>query len=71
VNRKQVLRVMRERSLLVRARRLRARRKKESGRVESEPAERNLGNLLRDANVKAIEKRYTKPCCQDRRCPVA
>ena len=38
VNRKRVLRVMRERGLLVRARRLRARRKKEWGRVEaSEP----------------------------------
>jgi len=33
VNRKRVLRVMRERGLLVRARRLRARRKKEWGRV--------------------------------------
>ena len=38
VNRKRVLRVMRERGLLVRSRRLRARRKKEWGRVEaSEP----------------------------------
>src|SRR5260370_4108070 len=38
VNRKRVLRVMRERGLLVRSRRLRARRKKEGGRVEaSEP----------------------------------
>ena len=38
VNRKRVLRVMRERGLLVRWRRLRARRKKEWGRVEtSEP----------------------------------
>ena len=35
VNRKRVLRVMRERSLLVRSRRLRARRKKEWGRVEA------------------------------------
>jgi putative transposase len=35
VNRKRVLRVMRERSLLVRTRRLRARRKKEWGRVEA------------------------------------
>jgi putative transposase len=35
VNRKRVLRVMRERGLLVRARRLRARRKKEWGRVEA------------------------------------
>jgi putative transposase len=34
VNRKRVLRVMRERGLLVRSRRLRARRKKEWGRVE-------------------------------------
>lgn len=33
VNRKRVLRVMRERGLLVRSRRLRARRKKEWGRV--------------------------------------
>ena len=33
VNRKRVLRVMRERSLLIRSRRLRARRKKEWGRV--------------------------------------
>src|SRR5260370_6442838 len=38
VNRKRVLRVMRERGLLVRSRRLRARREKEWGRVEaSEP----------------------------------
>ena len=35
VNGKRVLRVMRERSLLVRSRRLRARRKKEWGRVEA------------------------------------
>jgi putative transposase len=35
VNRKRVLRVMRERGLLVRSRRLRARRKKERGRVEA------------------------------------
>jgi len=35
VNRKRVLRVMRERSLLVRSRHLRARRKKEWGRVEA------------------------------------
>ena len=35
VNRKRVLRVMRERGLLVRPRRLRARRKKEWGRVEA------------------------------------
>jgi putative transposase len=35
VNRKRVLRVMRERGLLVRARRLQARRKKERGRVEA------------------------------------
>jgi transposase InsO family protein len=35
VNRKGVLRVMRERGLLVRSRRLRARRKKEWGRVEA------------------------------------
>jgi putative transposase len=35
VNRKRVLRVMRERSLLVRSRRLRARRNKEWGRVEA------------------------------------
>jgi putative transposase len=35
VNRKRVLRVMRERNLLVRSRRLRARRKKEWGRVEA------------------------------------
>src|SRR5271155_2847418 len=35
VNRKRVLRVMRECGLLVRARRLRARRKKEWGRVEA------------------------------------
>ena len=35
VNRKRVLRVMRERSLLVRSRRLRARRRKEWGRVEA------------------------------------
>jgi hypothetical protein len=35
VNRKRVLPVMRERSLLVRSRRLRARRKKEWGRVEA------------------------------------
>ena len=35
VNRKRVLRVMRERRLLVRSRRLRARRKKEWGRVEA------------------------------------
>ncbi len=35
VNRKRVLRVMRERSLLVRSRRLRARRKKEWGRGEA------------------------------------
>ena len=35
VNQKRVLRVMRERSLLVRSRRLRARRKKEWGRVEA------------------------------------
>src|SRR5215469_4595023 len=35
VSRKRVLRVMRERSLLVRSRRLRARRKKEWGRVEA------------------------------------
>ena len=35
MNRKRVLRVMRERSLLVRSRRLRARRKKEWGRVEA------------------------------------
>lgn len=35
VNRKRVLRVMRERSLLVRSRRLRARRKKEWSRVEA------------------------------------
>src|SRR6476660_240020 len=34
VNRKRVLRVMRERGLLVRSRRLRARRRKEWGRVE-------------------------------------
>ncbi len=34
VNRKRVLRVMRERGLLVRSRRLRARRKKEWGRVD-------------------------------------
>jgi transposase InsO family protein len=34
VNRMRVLRVMRERGLLVRSRRLRARRKKEWGRVE-------------------------------------
>src|SRR6478672_8280953 len=34
VNRRRVLRVMRERGLLVRSRRLRARRKKECGRVE-------------------------------------
>jgi putative transposase len=34
VNRKRVLRVMRERGLLIRSRRLRARRKKEWGRVE-------------------------------------
>lgn len=36
VNRKRVLRVMRERALLVRSRRLRARRRKEWGRVETE-----------------------------------
>lgn len=36
VNRKRVLRVMRERGLLVRSRRLRARRRKEWGRVETE-----------------------------------
>jgi putative transposase len=35
LNRKRVLRVMRERGLLVRSRRLRARRKKEWGRVEA------------------------------------
>ena len=35
MNRKRVLRVMRERGLLVRSRRLRARRKKEWGRVEA------------------------------------
>ena len=35
VNRKRVLRVMRERELLVRSRRLRARRKKEWGRVDA------------------------------------
>jgi len=35
VNRKRVLRVMRERGLLIRPRRLRARRKKEWGRVEA------------------------------------
>ncbi len=35
MNRKRVLRVMRERELLVRSRRLRARRKKEWGRVEA------------------------------------
>src|ERR1700719_1024175 len=35
VNRQRVLRVMRERGLLVRSRRLRARRKKEWGRVEA------------------------------------
>src|ERR1700752_1951686 len=35
VNRKRVLRVMRERGLLVRSRRLRARRNKEWGRVEA------------------------------------
>jgi transposase InsO family protein len=35
VNRKRVLRVMRERGLLVRSRRLRARRRKEWGRVEA------------------------------------
>jgi putative transposase len=35
VNRKQVLRVMRERGLLVRSRRLRARQRKEWGRVEA------------------------------------
>lgn len=35
VNRKRVPRVMRERGLLVRSRRLRARRKKEWGRVEA------------------------------------
>jgi putative transposase len=35
VNRKRILRVMRERGLLVRARRLRARRRKEWGRVET------------------------------------
>jgi transposase InsO family protein len=35
VNRKRVLRVMRERGLLVRSRRLRARRKKQWGRVEA------------------------------------
>src|SRR5690242_12325434 len=35
VNRKRVLRVMRERGLLVRPRRLRARRRKEWGRVEA------------------------------------
>src|SRR6202790_3306463 len=35
VNRKRVLRVMRERGLMVRSRRLRARRKKERGRVEA------------------------------------
>ncbi len=35
VNRKRVLRVMRERGLLVRARRLRARRRKDWGRVEA------------------------------------
>src|ERR1022692_4948897 len=35
VNRKRVLRVMRERGLLVRSHRLRARRKKEWGRVEA------------------------------------
>lgn len=35
VNRKRVLRVMRERGLLVRSRRLRARRQKEWGRVEA------------------------------------
>ena len=40
VNRKRVLQVMRERGLLVRSRRLRARRKKEWGRVEtSQPNE--------------------------------
>jgi len=40
VNRKRVLRVMRERGLLVRSRRLRARRRKEWGRVEaSQPNE--------------------------------
>jgi hypothetical protein len=38
VNRKRVLRVMRERGLLVRSRRLRARRKKEWGRVEAAQA---------------------------------
>ncbi len=36
VNRKRVLRVMRERGLLVRARRLRARRRKDWGRVETD-----------------------------------
>ena len=35
MNRKRVLRVMRERGLLVRSRRLRARRKQELGRVEA------------------------------------
>jgi hypothetical protein len=35
VNRKRVLRVMRERGFLVRSRRLRARRRKEWGRVEA------------------------------------
>jgi transposase InsO family protein len=34
-NRKRVLRVMRERGLLIRPRRLRARRKKEWGRMEA------------------------------------
>jgi putative transposase len=42
VNQKRVLRVMRERGLLVRSRRLRARRKKEWGRRGSSRAESNL-----------------------------
>jgi transposase len=44
VNRKRVLRVMRERGLLVRSRRLRARRKKEWGREPLAFTSNRLGN---------------------------
>ena len=53
VNRKRVLRVMRERGLLVRSRRLRARRKKEWGRVEV-PFQ-TLGGHIRNAQSKYEE----------------
>jgi hypothetical protein len=65
VNRKRVLRVMRERGLLVRSRRLRARRKKEWGRVEASRAESNLA-VEHDENLGGSYSGLGVPGVRDR-----